>query len=66
MMVDDDKIDDFINTYDLDGEGLIEMPEFLSFVKSQHAEAANRIRDMTENMGMVSQLVGCNFHIYSY
>jgi hypothetical protein len=52
MMVDDDKIDDFINTYDVDGEGLIEMPEFLSFVKSQYHEAANRIRDMTENMGM--------------
>lgn len=51
-MVDDDKIDDFIQTYDVDGEGLIELPEFLSFVKSQHTEAAMRIRDMTENMGM--------------
>lgn len=53
MVVDDDKIDDFIQTYDVDGEGLIELPEFLSFVKSQQLEAAMRVRDMTENMGMV-------------
>lgn len=52
MVVNDDKIDDFVQTYDVDGEGMIEMPEFLAFVKSQRMEAAMRIRDMTENMGM--------------
>jgi hypothetical protein len=52
MQIPDSKLDDFILLYDVDGAGLIELPEFLSFVKSQQQEAHMRIRDMTENMGM--------------
>ena len=35
-------------TYDLDGEGALELNEFLQFLRSQHDEAINRLKEMAE------------------
>ena len=62
MNIPDEKLNDFILLYDVDGAGLIELPEFLSFIKSQQQEAHMRIRDMTENMGMaLSSIPGIKY-----
>lgn len=37
--------------FDIDGSNTIELPEFLSFVKSQYHEACGRIVDMTQTPG---------------
>jgi hypothetical protein len=45
-----------IAVFDMDGEGLIELPEFLTFVKSQYNDAVSRIRDMTESQAMAQSI----------
>lgn len=46
--VDDKVVSIAMATYDLDGEGALEMNEFLQFLRSQHDEAISRLREMAE------------------
>ena len=49
------QIDDVMARYDVDGTGLIELPEFLGFVRSLHEDAEKRMRDMSETIQMALQ-----------
>lgn len=46
--VDDKVVNQAMATYDLDGEGSLEMNEFLQFLRSQHDEAISRLKEMAE------------------
>ena len=46
LNLDEDRIDDIIRTYDLDGGGTIGIDEFLYFLKQQNKEATARITDI--------------------
>lgn len=41
------RLADIMSLFDLDGSGLMNLPDFLSLVKSQRVEAEKRIREMT-------------------
>lgn len=48
MDVDENKVHDIMAEYDVDGGGVIEIAEFLIFLKNQQREANKRLRELTE------------------
>jgi hypothetical protein len=46
--VDNKVVNAAMATYDLDGEGALELNEFLQFLRSQHDEAISRLKEMAE------------------
>ncbi len=48
----DTQISDAMAQYDVDGQGTIELPEFLGFVKSLREDCDLRMRDMSETLCM--------------
>lgn len=48
FVIEEDRLHDIMAVFDVDGEGTIELPEFMSLLKSQQREANLRIRDLTE------------------
>lgn len=46
--VDEKVVNNAMITYDLDGQGSLEMAEFLQFLRAQHDEAISRLREMAE------------------
>lgn len=46
--MDFDQLQDILAVFDVDGAGTIDLPEFLSLLKSQHREATHRIKELTE------------------
>ena len=48
FIVDDDKLNDLLAVFDVDGTGTIDLNEFLSLLKSQNREATIRIKEMVE------------------
>ena len=49
--------------FDIDGSNTIELPEFLSFVKSQYREACGRIVDMTQTPGYFPLSFCCEYNV---
>lgn len=45
--IDSDRLQDILAVFDVDGAGTIDLAEFKSLLKSQHHEAASRIKEMT-------------------
>eukprot|EP00602_Paraphysomonas_sp_CaronLab_P004794 CAMPEP_0185021358 /NCGR_PEP_ID=MMETSP1103-20130426/4051_1 /TAXON_ID=36769 /ORGANISM="Paraphysomonas bandaiensis, Strain Caron Lab Isolate" /LENGTH=1351 /DNA_ID=CAMNT_0027552843 /DNA_START=296 /DNA_END=4348 /DNA_ORIENTATION=+ len=51
--IDETEIEDMMAMFDINGDGTIELPEFINFIKYQYKSAIARIRDMTESPAMV-------------
>jgi hypothetical protein len=48
FIVDDERLQDILAVFDVDGSGEIEMPDFLGLLKAQVAEANARIKELVE------------------
>jgi hypothetical protein len=55
LNLDEERIDDIIRAYDIDGGGTIGMDEFLYFLKEQNKEAKSRITDILKAPIMMLQ-----------
>jgi hypothetical protein len=67
--MDPKRLDDVMNTYDLDGSGKIELNEFLFFLQSKREESASRLQDILS--APIYTLEGsneqvCYIHINTY
>lgn len=55
ISISDAKLNEMILQYDVDGEGTIELNEFLAFISSLHEEAVVKLKDMCETIHMAQE-----------